>query len=126
MIIPKHGLLVGARLRKDLTGLSRLIIARTDGIALYDDVPLRERDGGAALTAAMLGLAATATAAFGLGAARVSTTVGEDGVVVLAPVDAGHVLAILLDAGADVASAAEAVMREAERLRVLSGMARTA
>lgn len=125
MIIHKHGLLAGARLRQLVPGILRVIIARTDGIPLYDDVPLKERDGGAALTAAILGLAATATAAFGLGAARASITAGEGGSIVLAPVDAGHVLAILMDAEADPIAGGDAVVDEAERLRVLSGMTRT-
>lgn len=125
MIIPKHGLLTAARLRQKVRGVTRVIIARTDGIALYDDVPLKERDGGAALTAAILGLAATATSAFGLGAARASLTVGETGTVVLAPVDAGHVLAMLMDADADPIAGGDAVLEEAERLRTISGMART-
>lgn len=126
MIIPKHGLLAGARLRQELRGVTRVIVARTDGIALHDDVPLAARDGGAALTAAMLGLAATATAAFGLGAARASMTVGEEGTIVFAAVDAGHVLAVILDPDGDPLAAGDAVLREAERLRALSGMARTA
>lgn len=122
MIIPKHGLFTAARLRQNLRGVTRVIIARTDGIPLYDDVPLRERDGGAALTAAILGLGATATAAFGFGAARASITVGETGTIVLAPIDAGHVLAILMDADADPIAGGDGVLAEAERLRALSGM----
>lgn len=125
MIIPKHGLMSAARLRQELRGVTRVIVARTDGIALYDDVPLKERDGGAALTAALLGLAATATAAFRLGAARASMTVGEDGTIVFAAVDAGHVIAVILDPEGDPLAAGDAVLREAERLRALSGMART-
>ena len=49
MILAKHGLLAGARLRQNVDEVRRVIVARTDGIALYDDVPLEKRDGAAAL-----------------------------------------------------------------------------
>lgn len=125
MIIAKHGLLAAARLRKVVPGVQRVIVARTDGIAMYDDVPLEARDGGAALTAAVVGLAATSTRAFGLGAAGVASVRGERGTLVVAPVDGGHLLAILIEGveDASVAEASGAVRDEAERLRALSGLA---
>ncbi|WP_061962492.1 roadblock/LC7 domain-containing protein [Demequina flava] len=127
MIIPKHGLLVAARLKRSVTGIERVIISRTDGIALYDDVPLAARDGAAALTAATVGLAATATSSFALGAARLAVLEGEAGSLVIAPVDAGHLLAVVLGADVPVGDAVrEVVQRESEWLRSMSGMARVA
>ncbi|WP_084077751.1 hypothetical protein [Demequina sp. NBRC 110057] len=122
MIVAKHGLLAAARVRQELPGTRRVIVARADGIALYDDVPLEQRDGAAALTAAVNGLAATAATSFDLGMAGASITIAEGGALVVCPIDAGHLLAILTDAEADLLRAATLAGQEAERLRVLSGM----
>ncbi|WP_084105405.1 roadblock/LC7 domain-containing protein [Demequina sp. NBRC 110056] len=129
MIVPKHGLLAGAQLKRAVPQITRVIIARTDGIALYDDVSLAARDGGAALTAALVGLAATVTRGFGMGAAESATVRGEHGLLVVAPVDAAHLLAAVVDPGpdgVDEAAVAAAVRVQAERLRVLSGTTRVA
>lgn len=127
MIIPKHGLLVAARLKRAVPGVARVIIARTDGIALYDDVPLQARDSAAAVTAATVGLAATATSSFGLGASRLTVLEGESGGVIIAAVDAGHVLSVVLDdEGLASAGVRDVIQRESEWLRSMSGMARAA
>jgi len=125
VIIAKHGLLAAARVRQTVSGVQRVIVARTDGIAMYDDVPLEARDGGAAITAAIVGLAATSTRAFGLGAAGVSAVGGERGTLIVTPIDGGHLLGILIEGTSDdaVAHASGAVRLEAERLRTLSGAA---
>ncbi|WP_062072387.1 roadblock/LC7 domain-containing protein [Demequina sediminicola] len=125
MILEKHGMMSAARLKKCIPGTQRVIIARTDGLALYDDVQFAARDGAAALTAATLGLAATATNGFGLGAAEVSVLRGELGTLVVAPVDAGHLLALVVEPTVDAtgASVMNTVRVEAEHLRALSGLA---
>ncbi|WP_084102704.1 hypothetical protein [Demequina sp. NBRC 110051] len=120
MIVPKHGLISAARLRQSLAGVRRVIIARADGIALYDDVPLAERDGGAALTAAVNGLAATVATSFTLGVAGANITLAEQGALVVCLIDAGHLLAILVDAQTDLTAALRAAGAEAEHLRALS------
>ncbi|WP_062072394.1 roadblock/LC7 domain-containing protein [Demequina sediminicola] len=125
MIVAKHGMLVAARVKQALPGVERVIVARTDGIALYDDVPLAARDGAAAVTAATVGLAATATASFGMGAARLAVIHGESGALAMAPIDSGHLLAVVVDADSGYSDdqIARVVRAEAEWLRSFSGMA---
>lgn len=126
MIVQKHGMLASARVKQSLPAATRVIVARTDGIALYDDESLAARDGAAALTAATLGVAVTTTVGFALGATDIAVLKAEAGHLVVAPVDGNYLLAVVLDKDADpFADAVHAVVRaEADRLRVFSGAAR--
>ncbi len=121
MIVAKHGLLAAARLRKQVEGIRRVVIARTDGIAMYDDVPLEQRDGAAALTAAVLGLADTSSNAMDLDDIRFTFTMGADGCLFVVPVDDAHLLAIVAEAWVDTVALAAAAQTEIASLRRLSG-----
>ncbi len=126
MIVPKHGLLCAARLRKQVAGVRRVIIARTDGIALYDDVPLEQRDGAAALTATVLGLAETASTSLDLSKVHFSVTMSADGCLFVYPIDEGHLLAITADVHVDAGALGAAAHAEAQALRRLSSSAMAA
>lgn len=117
MIVHQHGQLAAVRLRSQVSGVTRVIVARTDGIAMYDDVAFEARDGGAALTAAILGLAATSSSSFGLGMLDISVTVGDRGMLLVTQIDAGHVLGVLLEADADLGAATEVALDQAAWLR---------
>lgn len=123
MIVAKHGLLAAARLRKQVDGIRRVVIARTDGIALYDDVPLEQRDGAAALTAAVLGLADTSSASLDLDEVQFTFTMGAHGSLFVVPVDHQHLLAIVAEAGVDTVALASAAQSEIAVLRRLAGPA---
>ncbi|MDN4474176.1 roadblock/LC7 domain-containing protein [Demequina zhanjiangensis] len=123
MIVAKHGLLAAARLRKQVDGIRRVVIARTDGIALYDDVPLEQRDGAAALTAAVLGLADTSSASLDLDEVQFTFTMGAQGSLFVVPVDHQHLLAIVAEAGVDTVALASAAQSEIAVLRRLAGPA---
>lgn len=121
MILAKHGLLAGARLRQDVDEVRRVIVARTDGIALYDDVPLEQRDGAAALTATVLGLAAASSASLELDSVHFTATVSADGCLFVYPIDATHLLAVVTGPRVDTGALGEAALREVDAMRKLSG-----
>ncbi len=126
MIVPKHGLLCAARLRRQVPGVTRVIIARTDGIALYDDVPLEQRDGGAALTAAVLGLGETASSSLDLGVLQFGITMSSERCLVVYPIDGAHLLAIIAQVDVDLGALGAAGHHEVETLRSLSGVSMAA
>ncbi|WP_062521413.1 roadblock/LC7 domain-containing protein [Demequina silvatica] len=114
MIIPKHGLMASAQIRRAVPDVTRVLLARSDGIAVYDDATLAERDTGAAVTATLLGLAQSVAAAFRLGALDTVVVRTASGVLVVQPIDAAHVLAAVARADVDLAllrSAAESAVR---------------
>ena len=114
MIIPKHGLMASAQIKRAIPGVTRVLLARTDGIAVYDDATLAERETGAAVTATMMGLAASVAAAFRLGALDSVAVRTGAGVLIVQPIDRAHVLAAVADHDVDVAAlraAAETAIR---------------
>ncbi|WP_062517395.1 roadblock/LC7 domain-containing protein [Demequina gelatinilytica] len=114
MIIPKHGLMASAQIRRAVPGVARVLLARTDGIAVYDDATLAERETGAAVAATLVGLAGSVTAAFHLGALDSVAIRTDGGVLVVQPIDAAHVLAVVASHDVDLAAlrvAAETAVR---------------
>ncbi len=114
MIIPKHGLMASAQIKRAVPGVTRVLLARTDGIAVYDDATLAERDTGAAVSATLMGLAASVAGAFRLGGLDTVSVHTDAGVLVVQPIDEAHVLAVLADGDVDpraLRGAAEAAIR---------------
>ena len=102
MIIPKHGLLASAQIKRAVPGVTRVLLARTDGIAVYDDASLADRETGAAVSATLMGLAASVAGAFRMGALDSVAVRTADGVLVVQPIDAAHVLAAVADRDVDL------------------------
>ncbi|MDN4482508.1 roadblock/LC7 domain-containing protein [Demequina lignilytica] len=109
MIIPKHGLLASAQIKRAVPGVTRVLLARTDGIAVYDDATLADRDTGAAVSATLIGLATSAAGALRLGRLDAVTLHTSAGLVVVQPIDSAHVLAAIAHEDIDVARLREVV-----------------
>ncbi|WP_062211732.1 roadblock/LC7 domain-containing protein [Demequina oxidasica] len=102
MIIPKQGLLASARLRRAVPGVHRVLIARTEGLPVYDDVPLAQRDAGAAMTATLVGLANSVAMTLTASSLRSAVVNTESDSLLVVPIDAGHLIAALASQGTDL------------------------
>lgn len=116
MIIPKQGLLTSARLKRAVPGVRRVLIARTEGLPVYDDVPLAQRDAGAAMTATLLGLASSVATALTTGALRSAVVNSESDSLLVVPIDAGHLIAVLASPDADLVLLARETESAAQQL----------
>ncbi|WP_432511120.1 roadblock/LC7 domain-containing protein [Kineococcus sp. SYSU DK001] len=97
MIVKQHALRVSGALKRDVDGVRRVLIARTDGLAFHDDGPERDHESAAAIVATVLGIAQRATAAGGLGPFQVSTVRGADGCLVVYGIGSTHILAVVTE-----------------------------
>lgn len=97
MIVKQHALRVSGALKRDIDGLRRVLIARTDGLAFHDDGPDADHESAAAIVATVLGIAQRAAASNALGAFVQTTVKGTDGCLVVYGINAGHVLAVVTD-----------------------------
>ena len=102
MIVKYHAARVTTALHRDVEGVRRVLLARTDGLAFHDDGPEADHAGTAAVVAAVLGLAQRAAAANVLGDLRGTTVRGTDGNLVVYPVDQSHVLAVITEPTANL------------------------
>nr|WP_240897656.1 roadblock/LC7 domain-containing protein [Kineococcus vitellinus] len=84
-------------MKRDIPGVRRVLIARTDGLAFHDDGPESEHDAAAAVVATVLGIAERAADTAGLGAFSSTTVKGADGTLVVHAVDTSHLLAVVAD-----------------------------
>jgi predicted regulator of Ras-like GTPase activity (Roadblock/LC7/MglB family) len=99
MLVDVHAKRVAATLRREIPGVRRVLLARTDGLPFHDEVidpgvPAADAESAAAVVAAMLGLAehVSSTSRHGeLGSAIVRS---DDGCLVVYRAGAGHALAI--------------------------------
>lgn len=97
MLLQQHGRIASAIIRKHVEQVERVLIARTDGIAFYDDQALGTRESAAAVISSMLALDRGATQMFELGNVPESIVRGGDGTLVVQPFDSLHVIAGLLN-----------------------------
>jgi predicted regulator of Ras-like GTPase activity (Roadblock/LC7/MglB family) len=97
MIVKYHATRVTGALRRDIPGVRRVLIARTDGLAFADDGPERDHESAAAIVSTVLGIAQRAAAANALGQFQLTTVKGTDGCLVVYAVDSTHVLAVVTD-----------------------------
>ncbi|NAZ77217.1 dynein regulation protein LC7 [Kineococcus sp. T13] len=97
MIVKYHATRVSLALKRDIPGVRRVLIARTDGLAFHDDGPESEHDAAAAVVATVLGIAERAADTAGLGAFSSTTVKGADGTLVVHAVDTSHLLAVVAD-----------------------------
>ncbi|WP_432494451.1 roadblock/LC7 domain-containing protein [Kineococcus gypseus] len=116
MIVKYHATRVTAALRRDVEGVRRVLIARTDGLAFHDDGPEADHASAAAVVAAVLGLAQRAAAAHVLGGLRSTTVRGADGTLVVYPVDQSHVLAVLTGPSTNLVLLERLALRLADEL----------
>jgi predicted regulator of Ras-like GTPase activity (Roadblock/LC7/MglB family) len=97
MIVKQHAIRVSGALKRDIPGLRRILIARTDGLAFHDDGPERDHESTAAIVATVLGIAQRAADANVLGQFQLTTVKGSDGCLVVYAVNSSHVLAVVTD-----------------------------
>lgn len=105
-----------AQVLGQVPGVTRVIVAGRDGLPLYDDQSLIERDRAAAAAATALGVAAVVADTLALGPSRGSILLGEDAVVVIRPLESGHALAAVAAAHVDVGDLHRRVRRHAREL----------
>ena len=106
---------VASALRR-LPEVSRVLVAGRDGLPLFDERILAERDHAAAATASALGVAAVVADTLRLGAPQGAIVVGDDSVVVIRPLASGHALAAVAAATVDVGDLHRRVRRHAREL----------
>ncbi len=116
MIVPKHGMLASARLRNEVAGVRRVMLSRSDGLAMYDDAKLGERDSGAALTATIQGIAQGSAKTLALGSVLFTVTMCDAGCVFVYPVDSAHLLAVVTDPKVDTGRLGDVVHSLLENL----------
>ena len=97
MIVKQHAIRVSGALKRDIPGLRRVLIARTDGLAFHDDGPERDHESAAAIVATVLGMAQRAAAANVLGPFQLTSVKGTDGCLVVYAINTSHVLAVVTD-----------------------------
>jgi uncharacterized protein len=97
MIVKQHALRVTGALKRDIPGVTRVMIARTDGLAFHDDGPERDHEAAAAIVATVLGIAQRAASANALGPFQQTVVKGTDGCLVVYAVNASHVLAVVTE-----------------------------
>ncbi|MDN4482507.1 roadblock/LC7 domain-containing protein [Demequina lignilytica] len=105
-----------ARALHRLPEVTRVIVAGRDGLPLFDELTLADRDHGAAATATALGVAAVVADTLGLGPSQGSIVMGEDAVAVIRPLACGYSLAVVAHAATDVGDLHRRVRRHAREL----------
>lgn len=102
MLVDVHAKRVAATLRREIPGIRRVLLARTDGLPFHDEIidptaPNSDQEAASAVVAAMLGIAehVSSTSRHGeLGSAMVRS---EQGCLVVYRAGPGHVLAIFAE-----------------------------
>ncbi|WP_432540413.1 roadblock/LC7 domain-containing protein [Kineococcus sp. SYSU DK002] len=97
MIVKQHALRVSGALKRDIDGVRRVLVARTDGLAFHDDGPERDHESAAAIVATVLGIAQRAASAGALGEFVQTTVKGTDGNLVVYGIGSTHILAVVAD-----------------------------
>nr|WP_218885344.1 roadblock/LC7 domain-containing protein [Kineococcus aurantiacus] len=92
----------GGALRRDIDGVRRVLVARTDGLAFHDDGPERDHESAAAIVATVLGVAQRASADHALGPFVQTTVKGADGSLVVYGIGTTHILAVVADPGVNL------------------------
>lgn len=97
MLVKHHAMNVAKTLRRDIPGIRRVLVARTDGLSFHDDAPESDEGPAAVAAATVLAVGNQASGAFTLGPLQVTTVRGPDGCVVVYPIDARHLLGVLTE-----------------------------
>ncbi|MGI4895982.1 MAG: roadblock/LC7 domain-containing protein [Janthinobacterium lividum] len=97
MIVKHHATRVMASLKRDIPGLRRILIARSDGLVFQDNGPERDHEAAAAIVSTVLGIAQRAAEANTLGGFQQTTVKATDGCLVVYAIDQTHVLAVVAE-----------------------------
>ncbi|PRY17886.1 roadblock/LC7 domain-containing protein [Kineococcus rhizosphaerae] len=116
MIVKQHAIRVSSALTRDIDGIRRVIVARTDGLAFHDDGPERDHETAAAIVATVLGIAQRAAAAHALGAFVQTTVKAADGSLVVYGIGTTHILAVVTDPSVNL------VLLDRLALRLVGGL----
>ena len=102
MILPQHGRIAAMMIRRVVPQASRVLIARKDGIAFFDEATLLTRDAGAAATAAVLGLAQGVAEQMELGGLGTTSVECAGSLLTVIPLDGMHLIAVIAPRGTAV------------------------
>lgn len=105
-----------ARELREVAGVTRVLLARRDGLPLYDDLALAARDHAAAATASALGLGDLICEGVRLGALEGGAIFGGDGVLVYRPLESAYVLVVIADVAVDLADLYRRMRKQARVL----------
>jgi predicted regulator of Ras-like GTPase activity (Roadblock/LC7/MglB family) len=99
MLVDVHARRVAATLRREIPGVRRVLVARTDGLPFHDEViddgaPAADPEAAAAVVAALLGLAEHVSATSRHGELGCAIVRSDDGCLVVYRAGTGHALAI--------------------------------
>lgn len=94
----------------------RVLVSRADGLAFYDDEHLELREAGAAVLAGLGGAAQMVADALRLGAAEGVVVMGADAATVVRRVSDELVVAVVVDASADLSDVYRRVRSAARSL----------
>jgi uncharacterized protein len=116
MIVKHHAINVAKSLHRDISGIRRVLITRTDGLTFYDDDPDSDHDSAAAIAATVLGIAHQSAFSFGLGGFQLATVRGPEGCLVVYAVDQRHILAVVTEPNVNLVLLDRIAMRLAREL----------
>ena len=99
MLLQVHAKRAALTLRREITGVRRVLLARTDGLPFHDEVvdeaaPTTDQESASAVVAAMLGLAEYVSGTSRHGAVGSAIVRSEAGCLVVYRAGPHHVLAI--------------------------------
>ena len=112
MLVRQHAMHLSAAIRHAIDGVTRVVVARTDGVAFHDDGPEEDRENAADLAAAVLDLGRVAGRAYGLGGPVATTLRGPEGCLVTYEVDGLHVLGVVTEPTVNLVLLDRVVRRE--------------
>lgn len=97
MLVKHHTMSVATTLRREIAGITRVLVARTDGLSFHDDASDGDEGPAAVAAATVLAVAHESGNVFGLGQTQVSVVRGSEGCCVVYPIDDRHLLGILTE-----------------------------
>lgn len=115
VISREHAATVSGELRS-VPGVIRVVLARRDGVAFYDDLNLAEREHTAAAVASAVGVGSLICDAAVLGAVEGGAVFGEQSVLVYRPLVEDFVLAVTAHNGVDLGELYRQMRRHARAL----------
>lgn len=83
-------------------GVRRVLVCNRDGIAIYDDLALEQREQAAASSATLMGVAAAVSQTLHLGHTEGAIVMGRDATVIARALEAPAVLVAIVDADASL------------------------
>jgi len=119
-MIQRHHAIAAAGELRALNGVTRVLLARRDGVPFYDDLSLASREHAAAATASAGGVMSVICGAAQLGSVEGGAVFGSHGVLVMRPLASEYVLAAVADGSVDVSDLYRRLRKQARILDELA------